>query len=255
LGDARGAGPVVAACGGLLTPLAYGQLAVMDPATGRGMVAPLQTSVEVGGQVEWGRAAVLGDGQEFVIADSRRQLQRIGLRGSDPPALAQLARVELPFDISSPLAAGGDTVYGVVREEASDKVVAFAASDLAAGKQWLVKGRVVWGPERIGELVLAATDRGQLVCFESGQKQRWTAELAYGPLAGKPLVVDGDLVLTAIRGVVWRLAGAHGREVSKLDLGEPLGTGAVAWAGQLVVSGSDGTLHVFPALAGRQTGK
>jgi hypothetical protein len=77
--------------------------------------------------------------------------------------------------------------YGVRRgpRATSDTVISMAAGDLAAGSNWPLEGRVVWGPESIGDWVLMATDRGQLLCFESGGKQRWTAELKYGGLTGR----------------------------------------------------------------------
>lgn len=251
LGDAQVSGPPAPFAGGLLLPLDNGQLAVVDPATGDQQTAPFQSPTEAGTKVQWRRAAVVGSGgTELVIADSRRQLRRLGLQEGTPPRLAQRAQVELDADVVSPLAAAGDSVYGVVREANADKIVAFAAADLATGKEWPVEGRVTWGPEAVGDAVLAATDRDQLLCFQTGQQQRWATKLPYGPLVGTPLPQDSDLILTALRGVVWRVAAADGRELRSGATGEPLGGSAVPFGTRLLVPATDGTLHVIPALPG-----
>jgi hypothetical protein len=75
--------------------------------------------------------------------------------------------------------------------------------------------------------------------------------LACGPLAGRPAVQDQDLILASLSGVVWRVSGEDGKELKKIELGEPLGSGAVAFSRRepmLLISGADGTLLVIPAL-------
>jgi outer membrane protein assembly factor BamB len=237
--------------GGLIAPLDNGQVLLVDANTGDNKVLPFQPAVEAGTKVAWRRAAVVGAEQrEFVIADDRRKLFRVGLKDQPEPHLAELAQVQLEVDIVSPLAAAGDTVYGVVRGPNSDTVLSFGATDLAAGKEWPIEGRVVWGPETLDDLVLVATDRQTLLAFEAGQKQRWTSPLSYGPLVGRPLRVTGNLILASLSGTVWMISAQDGKELAKVDVGEPLGGGPVAFANgsRLLLSAADGTLLVIGAL-------
>ena len=250
-GDANATAPPVYFDGGLLLPLDNGQVVLVDPETGDSQILPFQARVEGGTKVQWHRPAVIGsNGKEFVIADNRQKLYRVGIKAQGQPHLAELAQAALEVEIVSALAAAGDTVYGVVRGSGGDSVVSFAAADLSVGSEWALEGRIVWGPEPMGDVVLMASDQEGVLCFETGQKQRWKSPLAYGALAGRPLKQDDDFILTSVGGVVWRVSGADGTELQKMELGEPLGGGAVPFGSRLLLSGSDGTLHVVPALSG-----
>jgi len=177
-------------------------------------------------------------------------LCHVALQDKPQPHLALRKEVALEVDVVAPLAAAGDTVYAVVRGPATDTVKAFAAGELAAGPEWSLEGRVAWGPETVGEQVLIAGDRGQLLCFDPGGKQRWTTPLPYGPLAGPPLRQDQDLILASQTGVLWRVSGADGKEVRRFDAGEPLSSGVVPFSSRWLASGSDGTVYVFTPLPG-----
>jgi outer membrane protein assembly factor BamB len=248
-GDAKVTATPVCCNGGLLLPLDNGQVELVDPGTGERKILPFQPRVEAGRKVQWRRPAVVGaEGKEFVVADDQGKLYRVGVKDQPQPHLAELAAAQLEMKIDLTLAAAGDAVYAVVRGPTADTVVAFATADLAAGKEWPLEGRVVWGPESVGAWVLVATDRQGLLCFEAGQKQRWTSPLAYGPLAGRPAVQDQDLILSSLSGVVWRISGNDGKELKKIELGEPLGSGPVAFGNRLLLAGADGTLLVISAL-------
>ncbi|MCH5376076.1 MAG: PQQ-like beta-propeller repeat protein [Planctomycetes bacterium] len=235
----------------LLVPMDNGQVALVDPETGDNRVLPLQAPTAAGTKITWRRPAVTGD--HFVLADQQGKLYRVGINDSPEPHLDAVNQADQGAKIVSALAAAGDTVYAVVREPTSDTVISISANDLAAGSSWPLDGRVVWGPEAVGDGVLMTTDRGKLLCFETGQKQRWTAELPYGPLTGRPLLYEGDLLLASTEGTVWRVAGADGKEIAKNEIGEPLASGPVffdAQGGLLLLGASDGTLHVIPHLTG-----
>jgi hypothetical protein len=234
---------------GLLVPLDNGQVALVDPETGDQRLLPFQAPVAAGTKVTWRRPAVTSD--HFVLGDAEGKIYRVGVKDTPQPHLEAVVQADVGSKIDSALAVAGDTVYAVVREVSSDTLISVAAGDLAAGSNWPLEGRVVWGPEAVGSWVLLATDRGQLFCFESGGKQRWAAELKYGSLTGRPLVHEGDLLLASTTGMVWRIAGADGSEVAKAEVGEPLAAGPVVFGAQglLLLGASDGTLHLIPALA------
>jgi hypothetical protein len=143
-------------------------------------------------------------------------------------------------------------LYGVVRTNSSDVMVSLSASDLKVGKEWDLKGgRVTWGPERVGDMVLVVTDEKLLHGFAANGEEVWSKPaVMHGQPAGKPLV-DGDaLVFASIPGVVWRINRVSGEEIGKAELGEPLGTGPVAFRGRLLLCGLDGALHVIPMPSG-----
>jgi hypothetical protein len=216
---------------------------LVDPRGGESKALPFQPRVEAGTKIQWRRPAVVGD--DFVIVDNRQKLYRVGLADQGEARLEQKAQAELEMDIQSPLAAAGDTVYGFISGATSDTIVSCSAADLAVGKEWSLEGRVTWGPERIADVVLVATDRDGLLCFEAGQKQRWKTPLEYGALVGRPVQDGEDWILRSLNGMVWRVSGQDGSEISKRDLGQPLGTGAITFAGRLMLAGADGTLLII----------
>lgn len=235
---------------GLIVPSDNGQVLLLDLLTGDNKVLPFQPPVEAGVKVGWQRAAAIGaERREFVIADNRRKLFRVGIKDQPEPHLAELAQVRLEVDLASALASVGDTVYGAVRGATNDTILSFNAADLAAGAAWPLEGRVVWGPQSVGGLVLVATDRQKLLAFETGQKQRWTSPLSYGPLVGRPLSADDNLILASLSGTVWRISAQDGTQSGQVDAGEHLAAGPVAFGGsRLLVGAADGAVLVLPTL-------
>ena len=73
--------------------------------------------------------------------------------------------------------------------------------------------------------------------------------MSYGPLVGRPLPVTGNLLLASLSGTVWMISSQDGKELTKAEVGEPLGAGPVAFANgsRLLVSAADGTLLVIRA--------
>jgi hypothetical protein len=108
----------------------------------------------------------------------------------------------------------------------------------------------------VDDVLFLASDTEGLLCLEAGNKRRWTSPLPYGPLAGPPLRWENDFILAAQAGPVWRIDGKTGKEIAKADVGEPLGAGPAAFVGgpllppgSLLLSASDGTMHVLPPLS------
>jgi len=104
----------------------------------------------------------------------------------------------------------------------------------------------VWGPQRLGDHVLLATEDDRLYCLDAVQEIVWQVALPYGPLAGAPLEIDGHFVLAAQSGVIWRAEPATGNELAKIETGYPLGTGPVRLGDGLLIGGQDGCLYKVP---------
>ena len=156
--------------------------------------------MERGFDVDWGGGAAIDD-TTLVLASGRNKLYRIGVKESPKPHLARLVEVDLSEAIVSPVAVLGTVVYAV---DAAHTLSAFELPKLTQGQQWPLGGRCVWGPQRVGDSVMVATDDDRLCCVDAEQKMLWKIALPYGPLAGVPMADGEGYVLAAAGGVVDR---------------------------------------------------
>lgn len=102
--------------------------------------------------------------------------------------------------------------------------------------------RCVWGPQRVGKLVLVATEKDRLFAINQQQQVVWQSALGYGPLAGTPYLSGNEIFLSARGGTVWRISAADGKELGKVDAGCPLGTGPLVVGPRVIVGGHEGSL-------------
>ena len=235
----------VAMGGSLLALSQTGQIHLVELPSGESKVDPFQPTLQPGQPVRWQSPAVVDDvGQQAVVYDGDSKLYRIAMRTDGRPRLVAQVERDIDVTLDGGLVAVGDSVYGVVRSAGADQIVSFAATDLAPGQQWDTEGHVVWGPVRVGDLVLAATDAQKLYCFQNGQQLRWTTDLPYGAVVGAPLLQGDSIMLSSLQGTVWRIAVDSGQELGQVVVGEPLGTGPVHWnAETLLLIGHDGTVY------------
>lgn len=234
----------VAFKGGLIVPSASGAVYIIDPKTGKPAAHEFQPSLTSGQRVNWPRPVVIGD--EIILPDGAGKVYRVGLQSKPQPHLAALAETATDFRPVGSMAAAGTSVYGIRSGISGDDVVALNAADLSMSPEsWSLGGRVAWGPETVGDVVMVASDSGELLCLDGGQSQLWRIKLEHGAVAGDPLIVGEQFILTSIRGTVWSIDGKTGNAISTFDVGEPLGSGAMQFGGRSIALGSDGTLHVF----------
>jgi len=237
--------------GGFLTPWNNGQVLLLDPDSGGHKALPFHPSTQPGQVVKWQRPAVTDDGHEFVIVNDKRQMFRVEVKDQPKPHLAQVGKpAELNVDIKSPLVAVGNTVYGVAGKFDQNIVLSYSLPDLQAGKEIQIEGQVIWGPEKVGDVAMLATDANKFVCLAPGGEVRWTAPLEFGPLAGKPLPDGGEFILASQNGRVWRIAGGTGQRVGEPNVAEEaFGSGPIVLNNLLWIHGSDGSLHILPMVA------
>ena len=134
----------------------------------------------------------------------------------------------------------GETVYAT---DAGKVLVGLGLAETRPREGTPLGGRFAWGPARVGDAVLLATDDNHLLCLDAKGNRRWQTPLEHGPLAGAPLRLGGQYLLASRDGTIWRVDAATGKELGKLDVGCPLATGPVARGGRLLVGGHDGTLY------------
>jgi outer membrane protein assembly factor BamB len=126
--------------------------------------------------------------------------------------------------------------------DASDSLLSFELPQFTPGTSLVLGSHRAWGPQRVGKLVLVATEKNRLLAIDQQQKVVWQSFLSYGPLAGVPYLSGDEIFLSARGGMLWRISAADGKELGKADAGCPLGTGPVVLGGRVIVGGHEGSL-------------
>ena len=224
----------------LLAPTESGQVYLLDPSSGQAAAEPFQPRVPAGQKIDWQPPAITAD-DKAVLADSKGPMYRIGVVDQPRPHLEALAEHVLPGEIISPVASAGKFACAV---DGTFLMHVLQIADWKRLNGQALTGRPVWGPARVGPHVLVATDDGRLWCIGDKGQLLWNQPLLYGTLAGMPLWQSGTYLLGGADGVVWRADAATGKELGKIELGCPLGSGPVVLGTRLLVAGHDGSLYV-----------
>lgn len=229
-------------CGGLLAPCKNGQVFLLDPQSGDSLAEPFQPRLEPGEAVAWTTPTAIDD-KQVVLSDGRAKIYRLGIEDQPKPHLTSLAEAAVSTPITLPPAVFADTVLA---SDTSGSFIVFKLPSLAVAKEQAIGGRCIWGPARIGENLLLATDADQLLCFDAKGAKRWQIHMEFGPLTGAPLRFGNHLLLASRSGIVWLADTDNGKTLGNVDVGSPLGAGPVVFGQKLLVGGHDGVLHVIP---------
>jgi len=230
--------PVLAA-GNILSPGKQGPVYLFAPESGAQQAAPFQPPQGDVNQFAWRRPAVSENGT-MVISDGSKTVYALTVQEGTPPRLAATAQSPLLGDaIVSPVAVLGDVVYAVDQDH---QIQSMRLPKLDAAVKLPLGEQPTWGPQRVGQNVLIATDT-QLVCLDAQQKIRWRADLDQGGLAGTPLAADDHFLITTKRGSLLRIDTASGRETARIDLGQALGSGPIMLGRQVLILGHDSCVH------------
>ncbi|MHB8867125.1 MAG: hypothetical protein ACYC6N_32585, partial [Pirellulaceae bacterium] len=244
--------PPVPFAGGLLVPLKDGTIVSLDPVSGGPRAQAFHPAVTTGMDTQWNPPAVLeaagaddragpDNGQEFCIASAGGLMYRVGLRNNSQ--LTELASRQVDTPLVGPLAALGAACYATVRSGTTDTVMELALADLATVQQWPLSARLQWGPYRVGDCILLATDT-ELICFDGAPQPRWKMGLEHVPLVGQALLRDSHLFLAAADGFLLRIDPVSGTVLAAVDIGEPLASGPVVYGDRLLVAGQSGVVFV-----------
>jgi outer membrane protein assembly factor BamB len=231
-----GARPVVQGSQ-LLVPLRSGEVCLVDPATGATTVEPFQPRLEAGMSPQWAAPAVLPDGRA-ILADRSGSLYCLAVAEQPLPHLAAQAEAAAPAALAGDPAVVEETVYAATQD---GRILSWRLPQLTVGREWTLGSTVAWGPVRVADRVLAASD-SKLFCFDANAEQLWSVALPHGALAGAPLA-DGDaLVLASIDGHVWSVDLATGAAGTVLYVGQPLADGPLAADDRWLLVARDGSL-------------
>ena len=211
----------VAFSGHLLLPLADGQIALFDVTTGKQSLVSYQPVKEPGEVIHWSVAALPSENADsFVVVRGRMSLKKIGINPTPVPHLELQSEAIFEAPIYNQVAATEETVYLIRRGRNSDEIVGLSYDSLEELSVQEVAGRVVWGPNRIGEVVLVYTSASRVYCFDGQQRLLWRSDNVDFSPVGKGIEQDEDFLLTGVEGILWRINAKTGETVSKSQLGK-----------------------------------
>lgn len=231
---------------GLLVPLRIGQILHLDVTTGAPKLFPFQPELAAGKKVNWLKPAVFADRKEFIVSDGESALYRIGVKDQPRPFLASLKEVNLPGKVVGPIAAAGNVVATVTREEAVWKLVLVDAKDLQTLATKPMEGAPSWGPVAVDKAIAYVDNARGLVALDSDGTELWVCNLEGSQLVGEPILQGSDWVVTTSRGRLLRINSTDGTIVSQTDCGEAILTPRYLLNERLILTGFDGTLMMVP---------
>jgi len=228
---------------GVLVPLEVGQVFYLNPADGQPLAAPFQPRLEPRTKTLYQPAAQADEaGRQFVITDGHDKIYFVELIDQPRPHFETLAQQNVgAFAIVSPIRVMHSTAFAVCD---GGQLNRFALPSLDNVGQTNLPGEVIWGPYRAGNLFVVATSNDQLVAVNPDGSIAWAESVKEGDLAGPPLAIDQNVLLTYRRGIFERRRLANGKTVGRLDVEHPLAAGPVRFLDHIVLTTHDGTLLV-----------
>ncbi len=249
---------------GLLVPTQAGRIELRDARTGTELLLPFQPPLEPGRPPVWSLPAVIPPprqplpeskeesaedqparvGPEFLVSDGARRLYRVAIQEKPKPYLKAVATADLPSPLVSPLAVVGQKAWAV---EEKGQLIAIDVTTLEQKEAASLGGGCVWGPARMGELMIVTTDDGRYRVGNGSGDLVADLRTAPDPPIGLPLSWQGGF-LVATRGgqILWLRASTDGWKAHPvIHLGLPLASGPVVVQNQMVVLGHDGTVYAL----------
>ena len=107
--------------------------------------------------------------------------------------------------------------------------------------------RYIAGPWLVGDLLLLQTDRDELVSYDLTLQRKWAVKLGNVRLAGPPVLLGENILLTINNGMLIALSPEDGTKTQSGSLQQPLAKQPLLYGGSLWIPGSDGTVHLIDA--------
>jgi len=229
---------------GFVVPTQTGQVYYYNSEDGQPWGSPYQPPLEPGMRYSWQAPAVYGSGAEakLVISDGREKVYLLSRATNPQPHLTAETKVDIstsPFNTR--LAVVGDIALSGTE---AGSLAVFRLPTLAAAPLTELQAQITWGPFTVNDQVVLATATEELVCLDNQAQIVWRKALAHGPPTGRPLELEGDLVLLWQQGGLSRVNFTNGQEDAFVELPQPVVAGPVVFGKRLLVSSYDGTLLV-----------
>jgi outer membrane protein assembly factor BamB len=228
---------------GIIVPLKIGQIFYLGAADGAKLALPFQATLEP--QKEWHftpAGAIESDPPSFVIADGHGKLYHIALGNNPQPHLHDGQQADAgPHPIESPFIAFGDSAFAI---GGSSHLLRVKLPSLEPTGDANLPAPVVWGPFRVGDVMLLATADNQLMAVAADGQIKWKAAVEHGDLIGAPLSQTDSIVVSYKKGVIERRSLVDGKPAAAKNIEQPLAAGPVAFLQKLVLAAIDGTILV-----------
>jgi outer membrane protein assembly factor BamB len=227
-----------------------GQVAKVNPATGKTTLTPFQPEVQPGKPIRWCQPAII-DGTRFVIANGDSGMVYL-LEATDVDIQSRF-ELDHQIKIMSPLVNVGEAVLAVDFDESRYRLLNFSVSDsIKLISSHELPADYVAGPMKFDSGVLLQLANNQLVFFAadkfaagtSNSKPSWTVELRNQKLAGPPIDFGGNILLATQAGQLLVVNPATGEKIKSVELGQPIAGSPTLSGSQLLIGGRDGSVHV-----------
>ena len=221
-------------------PTRTGQVFLLSAEDGSQLGSPFQPPLAPGVSYDWRQPAVYGERSDsaLVISDGQQKVYLLKRETSPEPHLSAISSVDLK---SSPLNTGLAIVGNLAVAGSEDgSLSVFSLPDLSTKQSVNLGAQVVWGPFSIGNIIVLATVTDELICLDDQANIAWRQSLTRGPLAGKPMAQDEELLVAWQIGGLSRILLSDGSEAAFIPLEQPTISGPVPFGNRLIVSTHDG---------------
>jgi outer membrane protein assembly factor BamB len=173
------------------------------------------------------------------------KLYKLSLEGR---SVKKMAELPLSTPIVSPFQYREGTAFAVTSDGSADNLITLSVNDAPAiDAQQKLDDRYVAGPWLVGDLLLLQTDQDELVSFDLTLQRQWAVKLGNVRLAGPPVLLDQNILLTISNGMMVALSPTDGSQKISSNLQQPLAKAPVISGGSLWIPGSDGIVHLIDA--------
>ena len=245
--------PPILIDGKLVVASQRGQIAKVDADSGFIDGTPFLPPVAPGMTVPWMPLLDVGDNQVIAAHSSiiaatgptSSMLYKLSLEGQ---AVRKTAELSFDTPLVSPLQYREGTVFAVTSDGTADNLVTLSVNDQPAIEaQQKLDDRYVAGPWLVGDLLLLQTDQDELVSFDFALQRKWAVKLGNVRLAGAPVLLDQNILLTINNGMLIALSPTDGSQAGSSNLQQPLAKAPVISGESLWIPGSDGAVHLINA--------
>ncbi len=220
-----------------------GQLVIVDPTNGSQPVLPYQIPLEQGKKTIWSQPAYFPDSQTLVAYYDRQKLVRLGMGTS----LRQLSEAALEIPLRGPLLAIGTKVLAIAAPTSGESVQTFDSSSLKLEFTHALDGRLLAGPFSIAGVALVFTDQ-TIQAFGADGKQLWSQEFTKEMIAGRPVMIGKNILVTSVSGKLWSLDPTNGNVIAKSDIGQTLSATPLVTPSRVLLGTKDGCVLITPWL-------
>jgi len=232
--------PPVGFGGGLLSASSAGTVFLCNVEEDGNLAQPFQPPLSPGVKVAWLPPIPL-DADTFAIANEAGKLYRI----VHQPGVALKKTHEASLEgLANRIALVGDTVIAIRREGGTDAIVTFASTDLKPGEPVALNARCEYGPFAVGNVAIMRLANGEMLAIDSAGKEVWRRQSEHSLPVGEPLILGTGVVLVSPAGQLWKVSLDSGEESPAIDIGQPLASGAQKHPKGLLLTGTDGVMHL-----------